>query len=146
MLGAVQPAVASRVMGYYSTHPLGSEVVGHGDRYVHPVNYVFTCGIVKVPVTHIEPPVVRIFIISIAKEKHKKKEQACHFLSWIGVLLLSPEAIHPVGSRHLLDAIVRLCQHNNRSQELTNGDNDRSDVCFIEFNYQIGHRGKGAEQ
>ena len=56
MLRAVQPAVASGIMGNHGAHSLGTQIVCHGNRHVDPVNHVFACGIIEISVTHIEPP------------------------------------------------------------------------------------------
>ena len=53
VFGAVQPAVAAGIVGQHCTHPLGAQVVGHGEGHVHPVDHILTGLVVKIAVAHI---------------------------------------------------------------------------------------------
>jgi len=48
----IQPRVAARRVVEHAAHPLGADVVGPGDRHVHPVDHVLPGLVVKMTVTH----------------------------------------------------------------------------------------------
>ena len=56
ILGRIQPAVAPGVMGDDCSHALGSQIVGHGEGSVGPVDDIFPGRIVKIAVSHGQRP------------------------------------------------------------------------------------------
>ena len=53
VFGAVQPAVAAGIVGQHRPHALGTQIVGHGEGHVHPVDHILTGLVVKITVAHI---------------------------------------------------------------------------------------------